>query len=117
MPLLVRELVLDGLERQRLIEHHRLWRWRGDIGAGGRLLELIRHRIGQLASDERALLELIAIGEPLAWSLLDSDEAAAAERLMRRELIVADREGRRLEVRLAHPLYGEAVRGPMPPYA
>ena len=38
VPLLVRELVLGGLERQRLIEHHGLWRWRGDIGAGGRLL-------------------------------------------------------------------------------
>ena len=34
---------------------------------------------------------------------------------MRRELIGADRDEGRLELRLAHPLYGEAVHGRMPP--
>src|SRR5512132_1363227 len=51
-----------------------------------------------------------------SWSRSASrsrEEAAAAEALMRRELIVVGREGRRVELHLAHPLYGEAVRARM----
>jgi DNA-binding CsgD family transcriptional regulator len=115
VPLFLRELVLDGLERHLFALQQGLWRYRGEPQVGHRLRELLGTRIGQLEDVERALLELVAIGEPLAWSLLEDGEAAAAEVLMHRELMVAERHGRRLELRLAHPLHGEVVRARMPP--
>jgi DNA-binding NarL/FixJ family response regulator len=114
LPLVARELVLDGLERRRLVARDGLWRWRGPLRVQGRLLELIGARIGQLDDPDRELLELVALGEPLGWSLLDPQEAVAAEALIRRGVLTADRDGRRLELRLAHPLFGEAVRADMP---
>jgi DNA-binding CsgD family transcriptional regulator len=114
VPLIVRELVLDGLERRLLDARAGLWRWRGPLRAGRRLQELIQARIGQLDDRERELLELVALGEPLGASLLDPSEAVAADNLTRRGVLVADRYRRRLELRLAHPLFGESVRAGMP---
>lgn len=113
LPLIVRELILDGLERRRLVAQAGLWRWRGPLQAGGRLLELIDARIGQLDDHEQALLELVALGEPLSWGLLESSEAVAADGLIRRGVLAAERDGRRLDVRLAHPIFGESVRARM----
>jgi AAA ATPase domain len=115
VPLFLRELVLDGLERHLFAVQQGLWRYRGEPQVGHRLLELLGTRIGHLEDVEPALLELVAIGEPLSWSLLEDGEGAAAEVLMHRELIVVERYGRRLELRLAHPLHGEVVRARMPP--
>jgi DNA-binding CsgD family transcriptional regulator len=114
LPLIVRELVLDGLERRFLVPRAGLWSWRGPLAGGGRLLELIGARIGHLDGHEQALLELVALGEPLSWSLLETSETAGAEDLVRRGLLTAERDGRRLELRLAHPLFGESVRAAMP---
>ena len=114
VPLIVRELVLDGLERRLLEARAGLWRWRGPLRAGRRLRELIQARIGQLDDRERELLELVALGEPLGASLLHPGEAVAADKLTRRSVLVADRDRRRLELRLAHPLFGESVRAGMP---
>jgi len=115
LPLVVRELVLDGLERHLLVADAGLWRWRGPLEARGRLLELIGTRIGRLDDRERELLDTVALGEPLSWSLLEAHEAVAAESLIRRGVLTSDRDGRRSELRLAHPLFGESVRAHMPP--
>ncbi|HZB35719.1 MAG TPA: AAA family ATPase, partial [Gaiellaceae bacterium] len=114
LPLIVRELVLDGLERSFLTARAGLWRWRGPLQGGGRLMELIGARIGHLDDQERVLMELVALGEPLGWSLLETSDANAADDLIRRGLLAAERDGRRLELRLAHPLFGESVRASMP---
>jgi DNA-binding CsgD family transcriptional regulator len=113
LPLIVRELILDGLERRVLIARAGLWHWRGPLRSGGRLLELIGARIGHLNGHEQALLELVALGEPLSWSLLQTGETDAADDLIRRGLLAAEWYGRRLELRLAHPMFGESVRASM----
>jgi len=115
VPLFVQELVLGGLEQRLLVEHEGLWRWHGALEPTGRLLDLMEARIGQLDEAERGLLELVALGEPLGWSLLEPVEATGAERLVRRGVLAAEQDRRRLVVRLAHPLFGEAVRTRMPP--
>jgi DNA-binding NarL/FixJ family response regulator len=115
VPLVVRELILDGLQRKVLVSHLGVWRWEGLPQAGGRLLALIGARIGQLDDDERSVLELVAVGEPLSSFLLAANEAEAADALLRRQLVIVERDGRRLEIRLAHPLYGESVRAGMLP--
>jgi DNA-binding NarL/FixJ family response regulator len=114
LPLVVHELVLDGLERHLLLSHEGLWRWRGPFHPGWRLLGLIEARIGQLSKCEQELLEKVTLGEPLSWSLLEASDAIAADDLVRRGVLAAGRDGHRLELRLAHPLFGEAVRARLP---
>jgi hypothetical protein len=111
-PLLLRELVLDGLERGVLVESDGLWSWHGELGGGRRLHELVSARIGNLDDAERNVLELVALGEPLPASWLD--EAAPVDALVRRHVLQARRDGRRIELRFAHPLHGEVVRAQMP---
>ena len=110
-PLFVRELVEGGRTGGALAEHDGVWRWEGPLTPTPRLTELIDARMGALTGDERAALEIVAFGEPLgvdlATRLTSADSLEGAER---EGLVVSERLGRRLEVRLAHPLYGEVLR-------
>jgi DNA-binding CsgD family transcriptional regulator len=64
----------------------------------------------------RPVLELVACGEPLPLAMLDqvADEASvhAAEES---GMVVVERSGARVWVRLAHPLYGEVLRSALAP--
>ncbi|MFC6895164.1 LuxR C-terminal-related transcriptional regulator [Nonomuraea dietziae] len=105
--LYLRELVLSGV----LTESGGVWRWRGPLAITPSLRDTIAGRIGGLTPDEREVLEYLAYGEPLGADLLSELAASAAvERLEERQLVTVDFEGRRLQVRLAHPLYGEVIR-------
>ncbi|MBO3750702.1 hypothetical protein J5X84_31885 [Streptosporangiaceae bacterium NEAU-GS5] len=105
-PLYLRELVLSGM----LADVGGLWLWRGRLSLTATLRETIEARLGVLADDERAALEFLAYGEPLGADLLAglTGERVVA-RLEDRQLVTARSDGARLEVRLAHPLYGEVV--------
>ncbi|WP_089156819.1 helix-turn-helix transcriptional regulator [Micromonospora sp. NBS 11-29] len=108
-PLLLRELVLaaDG----QLDRRYGIWRWTGRLELAPSLTDLIDTRIGQLTPGVRAVVELVAFGEPLGLHLLeravDPTDVEAAEE---RGLVALVRDDRRLDVRLAHPLYGEVIR-------
>jgi hypothetical protein len=108
VPLVLRELVLDGFERGTLVEHEGLWRWHGELRVGRRLRELLAARVGSLDDEERDVLGTVAFGEPVGSAWLG--ESGRVDRLIERGLLEARREGRRVEVRFAHPLYREAVR-------
>jgi DNA-binding CsgD family transcriptional regulator len=112
VPLVLRELVLDRLDRGVLAERLGLWRWRGELAVGHRLRELVAARIADLDENAREALELVALGEPLPPSWLPVPGAVDA--LVRRGIIEAVRAGRRLELRFAHPLQGEVVRSEIP---
>jgi DNA-binding CsgD family transcriptional regulator len=114
LPLFARELVVDGLERGRLIERHGIWHWRGPLVPGHRLRDLIASRIGELAGAERDLLDAVALGEPLGRSFFGGAAEQAADGLVRRGVIEAVQDGRRLSLRMAHPLYAEAARVSIP---
>jgi DNA-binding CsgD family transcriptional regulator len=110
-PMFIRELVLEGLERGVLRHGDGLWRWRGELGTGSRLTELVEARVGQLDDREVAPVGLLAFGGPLGAGELESrtsPEIVAA--LERRGVLRVRRDGRRVEVSLAHPLYGQALR-------
>jgi DNA-binding CsgD family transcriptional regulator len=111
-PLLLRELLLDAIERAVLVEEGGLWRWKENVGVGRRLTTLLAARIGELSEQERELSEMVAVGEPVPLPWLE--DGNAADGLVRRGLLEVQREGRQLEVRFAHPLYGEVVRSEMP---
>ncbi|HEX4356871.1 MAG TPA: LuxR C-terminal-related transcriptional regulator [Pseudonocardia sp.] len=95
----------------RLVERAGHWRWTGEPEITPALADLIHSSIGQLAPDHRHVLEMMAFGQPLDTELLEqlTDPAAVTE-VARRGLIEMDLAGRRGELRLAHPLYREAVR-------
>ncbi|WP_431930807.1 LuxR C-terminal-related transcriptional regulator [Micromonospora sp. RP3T] len=108
-PLLLRELVLaagDELDRR-----YGIWRWTGRLELAPSLTDLIDTRIGRLTPGVRAVVELVAFGEPLGLHLLErAVEPADVEAAEERGLITMVRDDRRLNVRLAHPLYGEVMR-------
>jgi AAA ATPase domain len=111
-PLFLRELLLSGLDSGALYRADEVWRWQGPMTAAPRLVELVEARIGRLEAEERDLLELVAFGEPLEAELLERMVAAPVLAAGERKGLVAVEEvGRRAQVRSAHPLYGEVLRG------
>ncbi len=105
--LYLRELVLSGV----LTEDDGLWRWHGPLTITPTLRETIAGRIGDLTAQERKALELLAYGEPLGVDLLAAlGSLDTVQRLEDRQLVTVQPDGRRLQVRLAHPLHGEVIR-------
>ncbi|MCW2941117.1 MAG: LuxR family transcriptional regulator [Actinomycetia bacterium] len=109
--LFLRELVLAVTAEGLLARVHGVWRWWGELPVTPRLRELVEIRLGAVDAGEREVLEYVALGEPLgAYTLIRLTSANAVERAEEKHLIELARSGRRLEVRLAHPLYGEVAR-------
>jgi DNA-binding CsgD family transcriptional regulator len=109
--LFLRELVIAAQATGRLSLEHGVWRWRGGLPLGDRLRELVATRLGAIDADVRDVVEFVTFGEPLGIGLLEAlTSPGQLERAEERHLITADRDGRRLQVRLAHPLYGELIR-------
>ena len=118
-PLFLHELVIGALDSGSLREESGIWRLRGPLQPTARLVELVTTRLGSLSDAERHALELTALGGPLAQPALDQlADAAAIESLEDRGLLASRMDGRRLQVCLAHPVYGDVVRSghqPAPP--
>ncbi|MGQ0803139.1 MAG: ATP-binding protein [Actinomycetota bacterium] len=113
--LFLRELILSGTESSRLSEQQGIWRLRGTPEPSPRLAELVELRLGALDDADRAVLEVVSVGEPVGLAELErSASRDQIERLERRGLVEVLVEDRRRQVRMAHPLYGEVVRGSLP---
>ncbi len=110
-PFLLREVVLGALDADQLVERSGIWRWQGEFSPTSRLTELVRARLGRIPPDQRALVETVAFGEPLSATLAtDLSSADALRRAEENGLVTVKREGRRWDVRMAHPLYAEVVK-------
>src|SRR5205814_1675533 len=112
-PLFVHELVLGALESDAFTLSDGVWSWTGDFGRSTRLTEILESRLGRVSAAGRAVLDHLAVGEPLTLEVLTSlcgvDGVVEVERA---HLAVVD-ERERDDVRLSHPLYGEALRAAM----
>ena len=114
-PLMLRELVMAASTGGEMTRAYGVWRWTGRLTLAPSLADLVEARIGGLTDGVRDVLELVAFGEPVGLPLLlRAAEAADAEAAEERGLIRVTGNGRRRDVRLAHPLYGEVVRGRCP---
>ncbi|MBO0869720.1 MAG: AAA family ATPase, partial [Micromonosporaceae bacterium] len=114
-PLLLRELLADGLETGALVRTEGIWRWDGTVPPGARVAELVAARLQTVCPATRRALELIACGEPLALSLVERlVETEAVEAAERAGMVVAEPTGVRPALRLIHPLYGEVLRASLP---
>ncbi|MEZ0294289.1 MAG: AAA family ATPase, partial [Solirubrobacteraceae bacterium] len=109
--LYVRELVVGALESGTLARAGDLWRLEGRPPVSSTLAELVAGRMAGLDARERAPVELLAVAEPLRvdelGALAELDALVEAEA---HGLVVVDGD----EARLAHPLYGDAVRAELP---
>ncbi|GIJ58498.1 LuxR C-terminal-related transcriptional regulator [Virgisporangium aurantiacum] len=114
-PLLLRELLADARQSGTLATREGIWHWRGPGPAGARVGDLVLTRVRELDKAARAVLEIVACGEPLALSVVERlAGTAAVDAAERSGMVVAERSGDRTVVRLAHPLYGEGLRSAMP---
>jgi DNA-binding CsgD family transcriptional regulator len=113
--LYLRELVLAGIESGTLTNEDGIWRLSGAPAVSSRLVELVEARLGTVKGPERKVLEGLAFGEPLGVECLKTiTTGPKLEELEARGLIVTGYDGRRLEARLGHPLYGEVIRARIP---
>lgn len=111
----LRELVVGAIRDGSLSNHGGLWHQVGNVVPSGRLVDLVEARLASLEPAERTMLELVSFGEPLGRAELTAlGDPAVAEALEREGLLVSGMTGRRLEIRLAHPLYGDVVRARTP---
>ncbi|MGH4002413.1 MAG: helix-turn-helix transcriptional regulator, partial [Pseudonocardiaceae bacterium] len=112
--LYLRQLVDDQLEARRLYQVAGVWRWSGELALSPGLAELVSARVGRLPDTQRDVIEVLAFSEPLGVALLAGlTDAGAVEQTEDRGLIEVHPDGRRLQARLAHPLYGEVQRAQM----
>ena len=110
-PMFLRELVNGALESGVLFEAQGSWRLSGALTPTVRLVELVALRLGDLSQAERSVLELLALGEPLGPAeLAHLADPATVDALEEKGLIASDTQGSRIEIRLAHPVYGDVVR-------
>ena len=113
--LYLRELVRGAVDAGTLSQAGGIWSLAGSLSPPGRLVELVGARLAGLRPETIAVIELLAVGEPLGMSVVeriagpDGLEDAEAQ-----GLVLIRRDGRRTEARLAHPVYGEAVRLGLP---
>jgi DNA-binding NarL/FixJ family response regulator len=109
--LFVRELMVDAHRSGTLVQRGGVWTWTETSLQASSVRDLVAARLAHAAPEVVALVELLAIGEPLGRGaverLADPDALAAAER---DGLVVWEQSGARQEVRLVHPLYAEALR-------
>jgi hypothetical protein len=79
-PLFLRELVTGALETGTLVDEGGIWRLRAGLRPTARLVELVALRLGDLSGPERAVLELLALGEPLEQAELDRSSVGRGSR-------------------------------------
>jgi DNA-binding CsgD family transcriptional regulator len=104
---IVEQEVADGrLEMQR-----GYWRWTGDPIVAPGLVELIESRIGDLPAPVADVIDALAVGEPIELAgLTRITDPGSVEKADSRGLIALEPVVGGVEVRVAHPLYGEVRR-------
>ncbi len=109
--LYLRNIVEQELADGRLVKQREYWRWFGDPVMPPGLVELIESRIGTLPGPVSDVVDALAVAEPIDLAALRRiTEPAAVEEADTRGLITLEPVSAGLEVRVAHPLYGEVRR-------
>ncbi len=109
--LYLQNIVEHEITEDRLVRQHGVWQWTGDPVVPPGLVELIESRIGNLPTSVGDVVDALAVGEPIGLAALQRITAATAvEEADTRGLITLEPVAGGMEVRVAHPLYGEVRR-------
>ena len=115
-PLFLREVLLDAVEHDTLRRDAGVWHLRDHrLHPGARVAELVTARLGRLTSAEGRVVDCVAVGGAVGAAVVDAiagSEVVAG--LEARGILVAETSGRRVNVRLSHPLHGETWRERLP---
>lgn len=114
-PLYLREMVRAALVDETLTKVSGMWEVRSGDTTSMRLADIVRRRIGRLSPEAMRVLEILAVAGVVSESDLTAMlDDPPMEELEQRGLIVLDQSGRRSQVRLGHPVFGEILRADSP---
>ncbi len=114
--LYLHNIVEQGLCDGLITLENRYWRWSGDPVVPADLVEMIEARVAALPAAVNDVIDALAVAEPIALQALQriADPAAVEQADCGGLIVLASVDGG-VEVRLAHPLYGEVRRRSAPP--
>ncbi|MGI8332940.1 LuxR C-terminal-related transcriptional regulator [Actinomadura scrupuli] len=113
-PLYLRELMLGAAQDGTLRHEADVWRLTGPLPSSPRLLELVGERIRSSGEAGRAVLDRLALCQPLGLDeLAEPAGLAVLEELESAGLIQMRVAQRRHEVTLTHPVYAQVLQGSM----
>jgi DNA-binding CsgD family transcriptional regulator len=108
------ELVRGALARQALVKEGSVWRL-GALPTTSGLQELVAEHLAGVEAHGRRLLEVLAVAGRFGLADLEAwFGREALEALEESGLVRVTTSGRRMEVALGHPLYGEVLRAQLP---
>ena len=109
--LYLQNIVEQAVSDSRMVFERGCWRWVGDSVVPPGLADLIESRIGTLPVRVGEVIDVLSVGEPIELAVLTRIAGAdAVEEAELRGLIVLEPAGDGIEVRVAHPLYGQVRR-------
>jgi DNA-binding CsgD family transcriptional regulator len=109
--LYLRNIVEREADDGRLARRERYWSWTGDPVLPPDLVAFVDSRMGALPAPVSDVIDALAVGEPIELAALTRiTSASAVEEADMRGLITLDEVDAQVEVRVAHPLYGEVRR-------
>jgi DNA-binding CsgD family transcriptional regulator len=109
--LYLRHIVEQAVADERLHQRSGYWQWADEPVVPPGLVELIESRIGDLPRGVGEVIDALAVGEPIELAALQRiTSQEAVEEADLRGLIRLDDVNDRVEVWVAHPLYGEVRR-------
>jgi DNA-binding CsgD family transcriptional regulator/tetratricopeptide (TPR) repeat protein len=113
--LYLRNIVEQEVADARIQPQNGYWQWIGEPTMPMGLVELIESRFGALSKPVGEVIDALAVGEPLEITTLRRiTDPDAIEEANLRGLVTVEAVDDGLEVRLAHPLYGEVRRSRSP---
>jgi DNA-binding CsgD family transcriptional regulator len=113
--LYLRELVEESTRLGLFERREGLWCLDNLPHGSPRLAELVADRFGSFDDEQRAALEIIAVGEPLPLAMLDElVDQPVVERLEAAGVVSVAPNGEQIVARPAHPLYGDVIRASIP---
>lgn len=110
-PLYLRHLVEGAAQTGALREVEGVWQLRGEVALTPQLSELIRRHLQAMPATVQAVIEYLAVEEPLTLSdLANLAGRDAVEEAEAAGAVTVSERGSELVVHPAHPLYTESVR-------
>jgi DNA-binding NarL/FixJ family response regulator len=109
--LYLQQVLKDQIEGNRLLQVAGVWMWDGDLAVSPSITDMVGSHLDRLPPGPAMVVDLLSQCEPLdvdvLCDLVRREDLEAAETL---RVVTVERDGTRLLVRLAHPLYGELRR-------